>query len=1515
MEPIFGESIPYPLYTSPDPSADAEKQFQQTLEGDLEFADSIKWVADFERAVEVGMGFRIDLAEDEKNGFQRLIVLGVKLGSDSRKGKQQLEELFDRHYFSKKGFTLLPQGTPTNNTGSADSGYTGKEDPDKTFDLYFNHKDAFKEETESTLKRDGQWLAEWLGLDYGVFKKVLHSDKLDQADARNMNTALWHATMGYVLESLMEGGFSAQTLLHIRSFFNDYVSGRGPVPAIRIGNQPYGILPTTAFRRLEWMNITEDTQNVFALDAEFAAFIKTLYQFLTQMDAYWNRNMLGAVPFVAKASDNPYQELLDIIGLHPNSVEFHRRYLETLIEISNKMTLFKPGFDLHSQAVLNAIDFLYETLGYKGELPQIVALLGTSWQVPAKQLIDDRPLSEENDIRDYTADQKNYIEALIEQSKKGLDAVRTGEGLTERPAAELYKLLKYALEHGYHKSGVDAAEEKQAFDKREIAAMRKEHPFAYQTFKGQKAESRYAILYDTVPAVSPDKLMWQVVRDSLNEIEIPFYSKYLASQVKALENLKNASTARLERAFVEHLDCCSYRLDAWKTSIVTNGLSAMRNNRPGTHWGRRQTGIFIGAFGWLENVRRENIERAFKIIPDELWGDFNPDGKKQFVIDPANEGYIHAPSLNQAVTAAVLRNGYLSHGKPDANNVLAVNLSSERIRLALSVIEGIQAGQSLAALLGYHFERSLHDRPELTAGKIDSFIYAIRKLFPLNADKLKDTHHLNGTDPSVDPETIPVTAIEARNVVHGVNLSNHVKKQSDAANKRYPFGLALPPADSVITTAITDEVEQIINIADAVADLGMAESVHQVVMGNHDRAAGVSESYSKGNYPQEPDVIRTPRSGPTLTHRVSIPLTYVPLNVNAGASPRAQSEPSVNDWLSGILPDLDKIICQCSFISRSDGLPKKEKVSLKDIGLEHIDLLYMLNALDTNALDELDDRLMMFLQVNFDPTIEGDIVINYIEETGEADKFSVFQLMPLVKSLRVLITESAALSPGDIALPNEADKKELPPPELESKRIDNVIAKLKTDLSNAAAPGAVIHDLRNLPVFQTITEPQRETIRQNTDDIIARFSAFLLTLGSYGIPQTSAGSLYITRQKWYRALKQEIKRLADRWQKKSDDYDLLAAVPPTTEEELLSMERLISSTTAAGVTLSIVMGKKALFDAEFNKLKTLLNTHHSTVFALVEGIRLINIAPFDTERLNIDDELRQMPLFIYDLQARAKSIIDDLENKKIPAAETIQNSLPGLSLDERAKQTEKAAKIILGEQFRMFPRYSMPPSLEAEVGNSWNDTARLLNHIRTTVLKPEEDWLHGIARVHEKMKQLENCLLLRDAFGLNEDDFTIHPVQLPYKSEKYHWMAMPFPVADVNMEEGNILLYTVFTNRAAAAPNEICGALVDEWTELIPANEELTGITFHYDRPNCEAPQTLLLVAPTKFTGSWQWNDLVDALVYTLDAAKSRAVTPKEIEQTPFTTFLPAVIGAESLFPYSIVLDHAAHYMAIDKNR
>ncbi len=64
-----------------------------------------------------------------------------------------------------------------------------------------------------------------------------------------------------------------------------------------------------------------------------------------------------------------------------------------------------------------------------------------------------------------------------------------------------------------------------------------------------------------------------------------------------------------------------------------------------------------------------------------------------------------------------------------------VNLSSDRVRKALKVIEGIQNGQSLAALLGYEFERGIHDNNDVS--HVDQYIFKIRRKFPLAGNQIR----------------------------------------------------------------------------------------------------------------------------------------------------------------------------------------------------------------------------------------------------------------------------------------------------------------------------------------------------------------------------------------------------------------------------------------------------------------------------------------------------------------------------------------------------------------------------------------------------------------------------------------------------------------------------------------------------------------------------------------------------------------------------------------------------------
>ena len=81
--------------------------------------------------------------------------------------------------------------------------------------------------------------------------------------------------------------------------------------------------------------------------------------------------------------------------------------------------------------------------------------------------------------------------------------------------------------------------------------------------------------------------------------------------------------------------------------------------------------------------------------------------------------------MSQASVAAVLRNGYMTHKGTSEEGLLSIDLSSERVRKALTLLEGVQEGQSLNALLGYLFEEGLHGL------QLDKYAQPFRDRFPV----------------------------------------------------------------------------------------------------------------------------------------------------------------------------------------------------------------------------------------------------------------------------------------------------------------------------------------------------------------------------------------------------------------------------------------------------------------------------------------------------------------------------------------------------------------------------------------------------------------------------------------------------------------------------------------------------------------------------------------------------------------------------------------------------------------
>jgi hypothetical protein len=1507
----LGRPIPWPLTVGPDPQAPPDKQMRQE-NGEIVAGDDLKWLVDFERAVEIGMGFRAQISPDvATRGLDRLMVIGLRLSADAKEGKGLLEELLTHHRDGTSGLSVLRQGTPTNNTEEEGAGYTRTEEADASFDERLNPGTALRVGAPWREKRDGEWLSEALGIDPAILESVGGSHYTEQIEAQAMNIALWPATLGYSLETMLHPLLEADDVDGLRWFYEHFVTGRGLLPAIRIGRQPYGVLTTSVVSRLRWPSM-KDLTSVPSIDtpAGFKLTIARVYAVLAVMSTDWSA-MAQRVSHVGRSGD-AHQVVLDILGLHPMSVEYDQRYAQSVEDLYNRLRFVGWGAEFiaaliaegYAQSGMN----LLARLGYMGDArPDVINRLFLGDTDPLKgPFVEESPMSEVDGLHDSTTVPSNYIEWLHAAASNSLDTLRAEAGFVgnKPPKALLYLLLRHALLQAYWDSSLRLTQAGGVLDSAAIKAARREAPFIHLDPRSSASESRWRSLYGADEQITGTAGM-RVADFITNSIGTVPEVDRLARMLDALNAMKDLPTARLERLFAEHLDTCTYRLDAWQQGLLGYAIAAMRYGMP-TNETPVRDGVFLGAFGWLEDVRPKN--RQLTPVPPsaDLDASFHAKDRPPLMRDSSNGGYVHAPSLNQAVAAAVLRSGYLANAGTANPQTLAVNLSSRRVRLALSILDGIRQGQSLGALLGYQFERGLHDNHGVA--EVDTFIYALRKKFPLRADRHPETS---------TAADVPIEVIEARNVVDGLRLVNHVKELASAT---YPFGLDLPVATPAQRQAINAEVNRLLDSTDAVADLKIADSVYHAVQSNYDRVAATLESSGNGQLPTEPAVVETPRSGRTIAHRVALHLesgmdeTLSPV-AGVAVTPRALAEPALNSWLAKLLPPPAQVACSVVWFDPATNALQTRTVTQRDLGLQPIDLLYVASLESQQAMTELDERILLYAHKNFVSRPDCAVTIAY--QTAIPGSITFFRLAALVRSLRQLLLQSRPLVPTD-AVPQGSASSAMDG----SVRVKRArVAKVRDDLATLRADLITFRDTVKPLHTPAVLSAQ---IVAAIDNQLDTFVAMLVRASGFGVPQTGWGFALDFKTDYFEAVFKDVGALVERWTTRVADCNALLGVydgPSTlTTAERYAMLAEAEQKVRLYVTIPppapvqsyrIAVGNaRDTFTARLTAFKAILAmatpslaAARTAVRAAVAGppaLTMLDLEPFDPARY--DDRIVAASA---DLLARAERLIKALDERQITPATDLMTQHDASADDAaRARLLGEAAKLLLGPDAILIQEFQLEDDQGAAMQAAFD--ASVLGEpfaYQLTVKKtplPVDTWLYGVARVREKMQQWEQTIMLSGA--LNDTEPELLPLQVPWKSDE-HWLGLEYP--STYTPDGDRLCYTAHFAKPFDRAKWQCGLLIDEWNEIVPALEETTGITFHFDRPNAEAPQSLLLVTPPAFTGSWQWQDIVDAVGETLDRAKQRAVEPAQLDDTAYARFLPMTVIATTLYQISIATNLA----------
>ena len=784
-------------------------------DSDLPFHEGSRWLVDLDAAIAAGMAIRIPLAgtavAEPDYSIAQLFVLGANAAALPADAASRLESALVAHQYTN-GLGFLPPGTPTNNTAQTRSAWQSAPQVPSPDDL-----DSTSTSYQPGSLQNAAVAARALGIDGSEALSAAPNGLTDQqSDISAVQQFLWPATAGKALSwfyttwvatnwvitptggvQYTDGNWVSSIDVELAQSLQAHAAGwvrsRGSLPVMRVGNQPYGLLPALSLDG--WVVPGDDPT-------------ATLLTWLRTLRSYWSASV-GNCPHVLPVADpNADSTIVNILSRLPVSVDILVRP-ETDPVYDGVPVSSKPGSDpsdLLPWAQIPGQDTF-------SEMFLAVPDSGTPSRIPVDV------------VNNATADQALLLsfQQILHSAISVLQQTVTKDvfgsqwwaflGTYVPPPADLFislvldSFVDPLVQNAYLPGGLEKADRAANlvffalnFDPSVPAHLAE----AQQMLPGAQS---FVAQFDALCAVAPDTY---------------------------------------EAAIRETLDVFSHRLDAWITSLAARRLDEMRTSNP--------SGLVLGAYGWVENLSIQS-------------------GNDQI--------YIHAPSMNHAATAAVLRAGYDSHG---ASGPLSVNLVSSRVRKADWLAAGIRSGQTLAALLGYRFERGLHE------ANLDGLIAGLRTAHPLPLPA--------GPDADANGQSA-LEAIAARNVVDGRYLSEN------KASVLQELGLDQNP-DSPTAITVSGLLDDLADVVDAFGDLLLAESVHHLVAGNPLRAGMTADTAGRGDpVPDRFDVTLTPRTSRPLTWQLG---ALLPADYTSSATgwqtttrPRAAAEPHVDAWVAGML--------------------------------------------------------------------------------------------------------------------------------------------------------------------------------------------------------------------------------------------------------------------------------------------------------------------------------------------------------------------------------------------------------------------------------------------------------------------------------------------------------------------------------------------------------------------------------------------------------------------------------------
>jgi len=789
----------------------------------------------------------------------------------------------------------------------------------------------------------GDQLSDWFGAEHtlddyraGVFAYYRYLWRLQNGVAGSKNDD-W-------LAGKTAAAYSPDIIRAARAHGVKYVRPGGSFAAFRVSNQPYGVLPVTSLD--EWEpNLGESGA------AGLVAAIKRL------RDALW----LPAVKDAARIGGNQRRPQAEVLA-----------DLKTLLATGPVSQKLETEILLDKETIYNINRFAAPEDAHAADPPggffamspgdrKILDAARVLWPPKAAALNAPAPAFEAPGPAAAAADEMKplfaWLGAWAEEGKAPYDfftaLAQDQNYLPEAAAAPplLYRLLRVSCLREFTDAAVALL-----FYQKKLGDL--EHLEPILTGFSQFDADGLPIPPDEPQTASLIRGFGvkngAVLYNGVSVKELADLNEFVSAMRTLASEPDGALTAeRLERHFRQILDAASHRLDAWITSFAARRLDDMR--------GGGEDGTFIGGYAWVEDLR-----------PLAAGAD--------------SDGYIHAPSLHQALTAGVLRSAYLAHAD-DQTNACSIELPSRRVRAAQWLLEGMRGGQTLSGLGGYLFERALHE------AQADEYIDDFRKLAGLKLAVV------GGDGQTAQAEANTVDAVLLREMWLNNELNDLIKQNPDK---------------------ITPALEAMADALDSAADCLVAESVHSTVSGGTARAAAILDMMAagEGNIP-ELEFLRTARSGHNITHRLVMLAEQGGRRdaFSACSRARAAAAPRLNRLAAGLMPAPERV--RCAVILKpgaSDAV--RVSLTLSDCGLCALDYVYE----TARGCDDAPPLIRMAVieaacglrGAPFDPEAELDCARGADWLPGD---LTLPAFLQLCDSIRQMFGRARALSPADLAPP------------------------------------------------------------------------------------------------------------------------------------------------------------------------------------------------------------------------------------------------------------------------------------------------------------------------------------------------------------------------------------------------------------------------------------------------------------------------------------------------------------------